>query len=140
MKNKIHEKIIKNNQRYELTLSCIAYGKEVYEFDNYDIDGCLKLLPYIQSQNEVFPIGTALYLSPKVKKTSFAQLYILEKDFNNIKIVYESEGMPFAVYQGRLIGPLKIWKVQYPEYIKVNQTYISIDWPDPEVMIPKSSY
>ena len=132
--------VINNNQRYELTLSCIAYGKEVYEFDNYDIDGCLKLLPYIQSQNEVFPIGTALYLSPKVKKTSFAQLYILEKDFNNIKIVYESEGMPFAVYQGRLIGPLKIWKVQYPEYIKVNQTYISIDWPDPEVMIPKSSY
>ena len=111
-----------------------------YEFDNYVIDGCLKIIPYIEDQDKIMPIGTALYLSPRVKRSMFSQLYILEKESNNIKLAYETPGTPLAVYRGRIIGPLKIWKINYPEYIKVNSTYLSTSHPDPAVENPVQGY
>jgi len=127
--------VINNNQRYDLPLNCVAYGKETYKFDNYVIDGCLKIIPYLQTPTEGVEFGSAIYLSPKVKRTMFSQLYILEKEFDNIKLAY-TENFPIVVYQGRLTGPLKIWKITYPDYIKVNKTFIKTDWPNPRVMIP----
>jgi hypothetical protein len=38
--------------------------------------------------------------------------------------------MPLAVYNGMMIGPLKIWKVKYPAGMTVNQTYLQTSYPD----------
>lgn len=130
--------VVKGDKRYDFPISCVAYGENVYNFNNAVIDGCLKILPFMQSQTEVMPVGASVYLSPKVKRTLFSQLYVLGQEFNNIKLAYQTEGMSLVVYQGRLIGPMKIWEITYPDYIKVNQTYIDLDWPNPEVMIPKA--
>jgi hypothetical protein len=59
---------------------------------------------------------------------------MFSKESENFKIVYNDEKeMPLAIYNGRIIGPLKIWKVTYPNNMTINQTYVQTEFPDPSV-------
>ena len=79
-------------------------------------------------------IGAALYLSPKVKNSLFAQLYLLDKKTKNFELVYKDD-LPIAVYNGNIIGPIKIWKINPPKNIKINPVYQGTNLPDPRVDI-----
>ena len=77
------------------------------------------------------PLGAALYLSEDVRNSLFTQLYLFDKPSNYFKVVYTDEqGMPLSLYNGRLIGPLKIWGVTYPDYIEPNPIYLSASYPN----------
>ena len=45
----------------------------------------------------------------------------------------ENTGMPLALYQGRLIGPTKIWKVGYPDNLTIPPEYYKNELPDERV-------
>ena len=114
------------NQQFTFDVPCLWMQGKRYDFDtneNSTLKGCLVLIPYVQDQDNSDPVGGALWASEKVWDTNFARLYMYGEDDPNFKLVYQDE-IPLVYYQGRLIGPIKIWSVEYPTTIKSDSYYL----------------
>ena len=48
--------------------------------------------------------------------------------------------MPLAVFEGNLIGPIKIWEISYPKDLKVPDYFYGDQLPNPEVTRVDPSY
>lgn len=132
--------IVYNGQQIKVPLKCVYLNGQEYIFSGKDmLEGCLRIIPTIEANGQANPLGAALYLSPEVYRGLFAKLYLLNQGWPNITLAYSDEntGMPLALYQGRLIGPMKIWKVTYPDNLIVPLEYYKNEVPDPEVEIVK---
>jgi len=115
-----------NNQQFTFDIPCIVKEGQRTDFEtnpNSTLNGCLVLVPYIQDQNNMNPIGAAFWASEKVWDTNFARLYLYDEKDPNFKLVYKDD-MPLALYQGRIIGPIKIWEVEYPANVKPDSDYL----------------
>ncbi|MFH1211245.1 MAG: hypothetical protein V1645_05015, partial [archaeon] len=122
-----------NGQQTRVPLECVFLGGKEIIFPEPGLKGCLQIVPRIENQ-QVDGMGAAFYLSERVVQSRFGQYYMFSKESENFKIVYNDEQeMPLAIYNGRIIGPLKIWKVTYPKNMTVNQTYVQTEFPDPSV-------
>jgi hypothetical protein len=54
----------------------------------------------------------------------FVYLYLFGQEWDGFTLAYSDEqSLPLAVYGGRVIGPLKIWKIDYPPSIPYNSYY-----------------
>ena len=127
-------------QQVGMPLKCIyiEYSSEYIEFDTDGeyLDACLHLIP-TYSGEDYNPIGAGLYLSPRVSKGLFGRLYLmeLEEEFPHFELAYTDESsMPLSIYNGQLIGPLKIWEVTYPDDFVIPQEYFSTE-ADPSVIM-----
>jgi dolichyl-diphosphooligosaccharide--protein glycosyltransferase len=115
-----------NNQQFTFDIPCIVKEGQRTDFEtnpNATLNGCLVLVPYIQDQTNMNPIGAAFWASEKVWDTNFARLYLYDAKDPNFKLVYKDD-MPLALYQGRIIGPIKIWEVEYPANVKPDSDYL----------------
>lgn len=132
--------LVYGGQQIQVPLRC-AYinGQEMLFEGKESLEGCLRVIPTIEANGQVNPLGAALYLSPEVYKGLFAKIFLLNKEYPHIKLAYSDEntGMPLAVYQGRLIGPLKIWAITYSDNLYVPPEYYTNELPDPEVEVVK---
>ncbi|MFN7088829.1 MAG: hypothetical protein ACK4NX_03395, partial [Candidatus Paceibacteria bacterium] len=116
-----------NGRQINLQVPCVFNyeSKQRLDFEineSNKINGCLVLISAVVNNN-LLPNSGALWLSEKVWDTNFAKLYIYEEKSDYFKKVY-SDNTPLAVYQGRVIGPIKIWEVHYPDYISVDEFYL----------------
>jgi dolichyl-diphosphooligosaccharide--protein glycosyltransferase len=113
-------------QQYTFDVPCLwARGKR-YDFktnESSTFEGCLVLVPYIQDQNNMNAIGAAFWASKKVWDTNFARFYLYNETDPNFKLVYQDD-MPLALYRGSIIGPIKIWEVEYPADITSDPFYL----------------
>jgi len=118
--------LIYNNQRLDLPLKCLFFKDREYVFDN-GFGGCLRLIPTIDDNvfNRNLPIdAAALYVSERGKKALWTNLYLFNKKSDYFKIVYDDSGkMPLALFRGRLIGPMKIWGIGYPNDLQIKPEY-----------------
>ncbi|MCR4327270.1 MAG: hypothetical protein NUV46_01670 [Nanoarchaeota archaeon] len=133
---------IYNNQRYDLPIRYIFYNGNIVDFGK-GVNSLVRFIPGIEQTSggmTVNPLGALVYLSEKTKDTLFAQLYLMD-DPNNlyptISIAHieddsvvkslKSQGLnnmgSFMYYQG-LRGPIKIWKVSYPENTLENEEFL----------------
>jgi len=119
------------DKQVNVPLDCVFYdGKEIV-FGDDGMHGCFMFIPTIEGNNQGNPVGAGLYLSNRVRQTLFAKLYLYGQESSNFKVVYNDESnLPLAIYQGRLIGPLKIWEISYPSDIKTNPDYLKATYPD----------
>ncbi len=125
--------LVQQGQQSVFPLECVYYNDKVYLFpENDPVKACLRIMPAINDQNQVNPVGNALYLSPRVYRTLFAKLFLLNQQSEYFKLVYSDEaaGAPLAMYRGHQIGPLKIWEISYPENLTVPEEYYSNEVPD----------
>ncbi len=127
--------VVYGNQQVQIPVSCIyVEGKEI-NFPGEGIGGCLKVIPRING-NQQEPLGALLYISSKVKRTLFSDLFIFDKESEYFKLAYTDEASsPMAVYQGRLIGPLKIWEISYPSNLESKPEYIQTFFPESLVSV-----
>ncbi len=103
------------------------------EFEKEGLPGTLMFIPSI-SGGKVNPIGAALYLSPEVRQTLFTKLFLFGEKSKYFKLVYtDEEQMPLALYEGTLIGPLKIWEISYPDNLTIPPEYYGTTLPNPNV-------
>lgn len=123
--------LIYNGQQTRVPLECVFIDGKELRFPEPGIDGCLQIIPRIENQR-MDNIGSSLYLSSRVVKSRVGQYYLFGKESEHFKIAYQDE-IPIAVYNGRVVGPIKIWKIQYPKNMVLNQTYMQRDFPDQTV-------
>ncbi len=123
------------NKRLDIPLGCLIVGSEriEYKIDN-GINGCLKLIPVFLDNNQVNPFGAGMYLSPRVKDSLFARLYLNDEKNDYFELVYSTPDLPLGIIRGSLIGPIKIWKINYPKNFEVNEKdkeyYLRTTYPD----------
>ena len=122
--------VVYGGQQIQIPMKCVyVEGKEI-NFPGEGLGGCLKIIPRINSNSQE-PLGALLYVSPKIKKTLFSDLFIFDKESQYFKLAYNDQtSSPMAVYRGRLIGPMKIWEISYPEDLKTKPEYIQTFFPE----------
>lgn len=125
--------MVYNGQRVDVPLKCIFINK-VVEFDGDGLNGCLRFIPSYEG-DKTNPIGAGLYLSPEVRSTLFSRLFLFNEQNKYFKLVYDDSvnGAPLALYNGRLIGPLKIWDISYPDNLVIPKEYYGEVLPDARV-------
>ncbi len=125
--------LVYNGQQIRIPLECVFINGREITFPEKGIVGCLRIIPVIQD-NKVNPVDAGIYISPKVKRTLFTKLYLFGQDGKYFKTVYNDEqNMPLSLYNGRIIGPLKIWDISYPKDLVIPDMYYVDKLPDPRV-------
>lgn len=124
---------IYRGQQYNIPLACVWFNGKKYEFPEQDYKGCLRIIPTFNN-NQADPIGASLFLSERTAKTLFSRMYLMDEEWEGFKLVYDdsTSGAPLAIYNGRLIGPLRIWEINYPARLKnyKNPDYLSRTYVD----------
>ncbi len=115
-----------NGQRFDIPLECIFMNGNFIRFPEPGLKGCLKIIPNIQGQQQN-PIGAALYVSEEGMRALWTNLYLFDNKnslfpASAFELAYDDHGnWPFLIYNGRLIGPHRIWKVNYPKDFVLNE-------------------
>ena len=121
--------LVMDNQRVDVPLKCLYFEGQMILFLGEGYPGCFRFLPALDGNGQVQnPIGGGLLVSGEGMKALWVNLYVFEQknpafDTSAFKLVYNSEGyLPFlALVQGRLMGPIKIWEINYPEGFTVDE-------------------
>ncbi len=120
--------IVYSGKQVQIPVKCVYVEGQEINFPGEGLDGCLKLIMRVDG-NIQEPIGAAIYISERVKRTLFSDLFLLERKSENFKLAYDDEQRILS-YNGRLIGPLKMWEISYPEDIKPKDEYIQTTIPE----------
>ena len=133
---------VTENKLYEVPLNCVFYNHNELIYNSPDgLNGCVIVLPDYISNTQVNPVGAVIYTSERVRKGNFAKYYLYGASSKNFQLVYSDDNvMPFVAYQGRIIGPIRIWKVHYPDDIKDNPLYRQTYLPDGDLYFANSTY
>ncbi|MBU1246202.1 MAG: hypothetical protein KKB27_04365 [Nanoarchaeota archaeon] len=120
-----------NGQQIEMSLSCVYFNGQEYDFGESDFNGCFRIIPTIQrSTGQVNSVGAGLFVSEKVRRTVLARLFFFDEELEGFNLVYDdSNKWPLALIEGNLIGPLRIWELDYPDNIQSNPKYLEVDYP-----------
>ena len=131
-----------NNQGLGMPMRCVFFDK-MYEFENYGIDSCFRILPsFNQGSQNANQFGAGLYLSRRVYHGLMGQLYLLNQESEYYKLVYDdsTNGMPLAYVNGAMIGPHKIWEINYPKDLTLSgeeyEYYLRTTYPDDSLNKP----
>ena len=73
-----------NGNQYRVKLRYVYVGGELYDFGS-GYDAALSIIPSLSS-NGLNSMGAMIYLSPKVKDSLFAQLYLMDDAFGNYEV------------------------------------------------------
>ncbi|HCR36440.1 TPA: hypothetical protein DIU22_05390 [Candidatus Woesebacteria bacterium] len=131
-----------NQKQINLPIRYMYYENQLIDFGG-GLNATIRIIPKIDqssSQNiNVDKSGAAIYLSPKVSKSLFAQLYILDDAFENygtVSLVHSEDDLlvstlnsqgadvgDFVYFQG-FRGPIKIWKIDYPSNIVPREEFL----------------
>ncbi len=114
--------LVQNGRRVDVPLECIYVNGKMLKFEQPGYKGCFRLIPILDGKGNLEnPIGAGLFVSEKGVKALWTNLYIFEQnnpdfDTSAFRLVYgtKESGVPLAVYNGRLIGPIDIWEIVYP--------------------------
>jgi dolichyl-diphosphooligosaccharide---protein glycosyltransferase len=109
-------------EQQELKLQCLYIGESEIVYPEYDIEGCFRILPTWDGGQNSNNLGAGLFLSKRTYNTLLSKLYILNQESEYYTEVYNDKTqMPFLIYQGRLIGPMKIWELNYPTTLSLTE-------------------
>jgi asparagine N-glycosylation enzyme membrane subunit Stt3 len=113
-----------NNQQVELEVNCLVVGGKQLSFNiEQGVDACVVVVPYFIDAQNVHENGAVLFASTKVHAGNFARLYLYNENIPGFNKVYD-DGTPFGIYQGRIIGPIRIWEINYPTGTETNDKYL----------------
>tara|TARA_Y100000034_G_scaffold136953_1_gene217554 strand:- start:10601 stop:13330 length:2730 start_codon:yes stop_codon:yes gene_type:complete len=130
-----------NGRQYNQNLRYIFISGEFIDFGS-GIEAVAFIFPSIISQGQGInsnPIGTLIYLSPKLVRGMMVQKYLLNDPFNNFpnfKLVHTEQnliiedlnkqgmGLPEFVYYQGIQGPIKIWEIKYTGKEKIEEKYL----------------
>jgi len=130
--------LVYNNQQIVLPLECLFINGQEITFEQKGYPGCLMIIPYHDGQN-VNPTGGGLFISNRVRQTLFTHLYLFNEKSEYFKLVYDDSQSwaPLMIYQGRVVGPMKIWEISYPDNLTIPENFYTNTYIDPDVQLVK---
>jgi len=144
--------VYKKNRRIDIPM-CYLYYRKLYDFKDKGpcLPSALYIIPRIIQESKgirVNNLGSALFLNQKAIEALWVKLYLFN-EAKNFKLVHtepnviveqlNSHGLslPEFSYFGQILGPIKIWKINYPSNITFREEYLNISYPDPRLTIPR---
>jgi len=122
--------VVYKGQQSTIPLKCLFVDNREILFPGPGLDACFRIMPALQG-NTGNALGAGLYLSRRVWNTLFTHLYLFGQEWDGFTIAYtDEEKIPLALYNGRVFGPLKIWKIAYPPYVRDDPFYTQTTLPD----------
>lgn len=132
-----------NQKQVSIPVRYLHYENKLLDFGG-GLDAVIKVIPQVsQTTNsgslKIDRIGAVIYLSPKVSKGLFAQLYLLGDPLKKYETVSLALSQPDLivdnlnkqganlgdiVYFNGFRGPIKIWKVDYPSNILAREEFL----------------
>ena len=121
--------LVHGNERVDLPLECIYVNGQMIYFEQPGYNGCFRLMPTLAGDGSVEnPIGAGLFVSEEGVKALWTNLYIFEGnnpryDTSAFELIYGEDGVyaPLSLYQSRIVGPQKIWQINYPAGFTVDE-------------------
>ena len=121
--------LMHNGQRTDVPLGCIYFNGQMKKFDQSGLKGCLRIIPTLNDNGQLKnPLGAGLFVSNEGVNALWTNLYLFDQnnpdyDTSAFKMVYGEDGTfaPLSLYQGRVIGPQKIWEINYPAGFTVSE-------------------
>lgn len=135
---------IYNNKQIRLPIRYVYYAGQIHDFKT-GVEATFRIVPQVTQsstgQISINQMGAGIYISSKVSKGLFAQIYLMDDPWKNYptlkKAVFEDDSIVKSlnsqganlgefVYFNGLRGPLKIWKVEYPANTKINKEFFDV--------------
>lgn len=130
--------------QYAIALRYLYVGNELYDFKSGTNAGVF-VFPSFDG-NSINPMGAMLFLSPRVINSTLVRFYLFNQLDDHYRLVHSESDLvvseikrqiptfpgEFLEYQG-LRAPIRIWDINYPDNIKRNESYLEINFPNPEL-------
>ncbi|MBU0957464.1 MAG: hypothetical protein KKF56_01500 [Nanoarchaeota archaeon] len=135
--------IIFQNQQFTVPMKYLYYDGQLHEYEGISAGLFVfpRLIPADTGSVTMDPIGAAVFLNGRTVNSNLARLYLFNQS-ENYKLVHteqdvrmqdlKNNGMQigdFAYFNG-LIGPIKIWEINYPENVQYDDKYLLLEYPD----------
>ncbi len=139
--------LYKKNERVEIPM-CYAYVQgRMYNFKENGpcMPAALYIVPQLMSDgggiSGIKYLGAAFFLNEKALDALWVKLYLFNES-TNFQLVHSEDypvikelkergaAVPEIMVFGDVLGPIKIWKVNYPDDIKVKEEYLQLNYPD----------
>ena len=143
-----------NNNQYAIPLRFVYLDNTLYDFET-GLDAGVFLFPKLGQANgglNINDAGALLYLSERTIHSQLAKLYLFEEESDYFKIAH-IESHPLIedlrsqyvdigeiVYFRGLQGPIKIWEIEYPEGMELNEEFLSTEYPAELSLIKPGEY
>jgi asparagine N-glycosylation enzyme membrane subunit Stt3 len=131
-------------RQVQVPMRYLYYNGEITDY-GLGINATAYLIPRFYVNGQVDPFGAAIYISPRVMRGLFGQLYMLNDpfgNFNNFKLAYAEPDFvlrqimnsgakvnEFSYYEG-LRGPIKIWNIAYNGDEQIKEEYLTKEVPE----------
>ena len=136
--------VVLGQNQYRVNLRYLFYNGELIDFGS-GIEAGVYLFPSLVSQPGqglgINQEGAAIYLSPRNMKALWVRMYLLEEG-EHFKLVHEESNVvikglraqgvnigEFVFFRG-VMGPIKIWEVNYVGDEKPNEEYLLKTYPE----------
>jgi len=138
---KVEAIVTYKGQQFRVPVRYVWLNGKKYDFKTSEneemLEGMLYIIPKA-TDTGINPIGAAMYLSRKALATEWVRLYLLNET-QNFELVH-AEPHPYIEYlnktfgfkteflyvNGNTLGPIKIWKVHYPDDIPYYEEYLKV--------------
>ncbi len=135
--------LIYGSKQVRVPMRYLYVNGRLHDFSSGDsLQSCLYIIPKIDDDG-INNIGAGLYLNNRAMKALWVHLYLLNEGENfelaynepdtilqDIEKQFSLEINEIALYRGNLLGPIKIWDVNYPEDIEFKPEYLETVFPD----------
>ncbi|MBI2630413.1 hypothetical protein HYW76_04905 [Candidatus Pacearchaeota archaeon] len=131
------------NKQTSVPMKCVYFNGQVYNFKE-GYGGCLYIVPRIVNSNGQMGVnerGAGLFITEKSMNALWIKLYLFNQteNFNLVRnepnyIVenLKSQGIKIGdfIFYNEMLGPIKIWEINYPKDTEFKPEYLSIDYPE----------
>lgn len=135
--------IVYQNTQYTIPLRYAFIDDNLIDYDK-GMDAGIFVFPRFDqtSEGNTFDrYGSLMYLGPRVVHSQLARLYLYGEQDSYFTLAHSEDDLlvqqlkqnqvtnsSFVYYQG-VRGPISIWKISYPSNIKLNQEFLSREFP-----------
>ncbi|MEK6842139.1 MAG: STT3 domain-containing protein [Nanoarchaeota archaeon] len=130
-----------NQKQTNIPIRYLYYENKFSDFGS-GLDAVIKIIPSVSQDGQGVQIdgaGAIIYLSPRVSKGLFAQLYLLNdplKEYGTVSVAHSQPDLTLdslnkqganlgnMAYINGFRGPIQIWKVDYPNNILVRDEFL----------------
>ncbi len=121
--------LVENGKRTDVPLRCLFVNGQMVKYSTKGYNGCFRIMPILKNDGTVeSSFGAGLFVSEEGMNALWTNLYVFDQknpDFNTsaFELIYgENEAkIPLVIINGQLIGPIKIWKINYPTGFVVDE-------------------